>query len=65
MEDAKTAHSFIQRKVLHGRFNGWLLIDECSMLPAPVVTLLENLATMGIKFVLFGDWNQLSPPMNR
>jgi hypothetical protein len=65
LEDAKTAHSFIQRHVLHGRFNGWLLIDECSMLPAPVVTLLENLATMGVKFVLFGDWNQLSPPMNR
>ena len=65
LEDAKTAHSFIQRHVLHGRFNGWLLIDECSMLPAPVLTLLENLANMGVKFVLFGDWNQLSPPMNR
>ena len=65
LEDAKTAHSFIQRHVLHGRFNGWLLIDECSMLPAPVLTLLENLVNMGVKFVLFGDWNQLSPPMNR
>ena len=65
LEDAKTAHSFIQRRVLHGRFDGWLLIDECSMLPAPVLTLLENLVNMGVKFVLFGDWNQLSPPLNR
>jgi Cdc6-like AAA superfamily ATPase len=65
LKDAVTAHSFIHRYILHGRFKGgWLLIDECGMLPAPVLTMLEGLAHMGVKFVLFGDWNQLPPPMN-
>ncbi len=65
--DASTAHAFIHRRVLHGSFSGWLLIDECSMMPALLLTLLENLASVpgNVKFVLFGDWNQLLPPMNR
>jgi len=63
--DAKTAHSFIHKHVLHGRFAGFLLIDECSMLPASVLTLLESLALMNVKFILFGDWSQLPPPLNR
>ena len=63
---AQTVHSFIHRHVLHGRFSGWLLVDECSMLSAPLATLLEQLANMeeGVRFVLFGDWEQLHPPMN-
>ena len=35
------------------------------MLPAPLLTLLEGLELMGVKFVLMGDWHQLQPPMNR
>jgi hypothetical protein len=37
------------------------------MLPATLVTLLEQLASKAgnVKFALFGDWNQLLPPMNR
>ncbi len=34
------------------------------MLPAALATLLEQLANMDVRFVLFGDWNQLHPPMN-
>ena len=52
-------------EILHGRFTGWLLIDEVSMLPAGLAPLLENLATARVKFVLFGDFNQLLPPCNR
>jgi ATP-dependent exoDNAse (exonuclease V) alpha subunit len=64
--DASTVHSFIHHFVLNGSFSGWLLIDECSMLSALLVTLLENLASVpGVKIVLFGDFNQLLPPMNR
>jgi hypothetical protein len=64
LQDAKTAHSFIHRFVLHGRFHGWLLIDECYMLPASVLSLLEQLATVGVKFCIFGGWRQLPPPLN-
>ena len=65
--DASTVHSFIHHFVLHGSFSGWLLIDEFSLLPATLLTLLENLRSLpgNVKFVLFGDWNQLLPPMNR
>jgi hypothetical protein len=64
-DDASTARAFVHRHVLHGRFRGWLLVDEVSMMPATLVTLLENLAVLGVKIVMFGDWNQLLPPMNR
>ena len=58
---------FIHHFVLHGRFTGWPLIDEFSLLPATLLTLLENLRGLpgNLKLVLFGDWNQLMPPMNR
>ena len=55
---AQTVHSSIHSHVLHGRFSGWLLVDARSMLPAPLATLLEQLANMQeeVRFVLFGDW---------
>ena len=65
--DASTAHAFVHKNVLHGSFSGVLLIDECSMMPALLLTLLENLASLpgNIRFILFGDWEQLLPPLNR
>jgi hypothetical protein len=51
--DASTVHSFIHHFVLHGSYSGWLLIDECSMLSALLLTLLENLASVpGVKIVI-------------
>jgi len=64
LDDARTAHHFVIRHVLNGSFRGWVLIDEIGMLPAVLLTLLENLHILQVKFVMFGDWNQLSPPMN-
>ena len=64
LKDAKTAHSFVFRNVLNGSFKGWLLIDEVGMLPASILTVLENLATLDVKFVMFGDWHQLGPPLD-
>ncbi len=53
--------------MLNGFFSGWLLIDECGMLSALLLTLLASLASVpgNVRFVLFGDFNQLLPPMNR
>jgi hypothetical protein len=34
------------------------------MIPAVLLSILENLNVLGVKFVFFGDWNQLPPPMD-
>lgn len=62
--DAQTAHHFAIRHVLNGSFRGWLLIDEIGMIPTVLLTVLENLSVLGVKFAMFGDWNQLSAPMD-
>ena len=59
----QTAHSFIHRNVLHGRYKGWLLIDEISMMCLPLLAALETLSLSGCKIVCFGDYDQL-PPIN-
>ena len=64
LKDVMTAYSFVHRYVLHGRYDGRLLIDEISMLPATILTVLEQLVNAGARFVCFGDFNQLPPPMN-
>jgi hypothetical protein len=41
-----------------------VLVDEVGMIPAVLLSLLENLHVLGVRFALFGDWNQLPPPMD-
>jgi hypothetical protein len=55
LKDAQTAHHFAIRHVLTGSFRGWVLIDEVGMIPAVLLSILENLNVLGVKFVLFGD----------
>eukprot|EP00973_Karenia_brevis_P049599 6883126-Karenia_brevis.AAC.1 len=62
--DAETAHHFAHHHVLGGSYSGWLIIDEVFMLPATLLTILENLAVAGVKILAFGDPNQLPPPVN-
>ena len=64
LEDAETAHHFAIRHVLTGSFRGWVLVDEVGMLPAVLLSILENLHVLGVQFAMFGDWNQLPPPMD-
>ena len=59
----KTAHSFVHRFVQYGRYKGYLLIDEVSMMCLPLLAALETLSLSGCKIVCFGDWDQL-PPIN-
>jgi len=59
----QTAHSFVHTFVQHGRFKGWLLIDEVSMMCLPLLAALETLSLADVKIVCFGDWEQL-PPIN-
>ena len=62
--DAETAHHFAHHHVLGGSYSGWLIIDEVFMLPAMLLTILENLAVAGVKILAFGDPHQLPPPVN-
>jgi hypothetical protein len=62
--DGQTAHSFVHRFVKHGRFKGWLLIDEVSMLNLPLLVALETLSLAECKIVCFGDFDQLGPICN-
>jgi hypothetical protein len=64
LEDAETAHHFAIRHVLTGSFRGWVLVDEVGMLPAVLLSIIENLHVLGVKVAMFGDWNQLPPPMD-
>jgi hypothetical protein len=64
LQDAETAHHFAILHVLTGSFHGWVLVDEIGMLPAVLLSILENLHVLGVRFVMFGDWNQLPPPMD-
>jgi hypothetical protein len=64
LKDAETAHHFAIRHVLTGSFRGWALIDEVGMIPAVLLSILESLNVLGVKFVLFGDWSQLPPPLD-
>ncbi len=61
--NGQTAHSFVHRFVQHGRYKGYLLIDEVSMMCLPLLAALETLSLSGCKIVCFGDWDQL-PPIN-
>jgi hypothetical protein len=59
----RTAHSFVHRFVQYGRFKGYLLVDEVSMMCLPLLAALETLSLSGCKIICFGDWDQL-PPIN-
>jgi len=59
----KTAHSFVHRFIQYGRYKGYILIDEVSMMCLPLLAALETLSLSSCKIVCFGDWNQL-PPIN-
>ncbi len=59
--EGQTAHSFVYRFVQYGRYKGWLLIDEVSMMNLPLLVALETLSLARCKIVCFGDWDQLPP----
>ncbi len=59
----QTAHSFVHRFVTHGTYEGWLFIDEISMMPLSLLAALATLDLGKIKIVCFGDWDQI-PPIN-
>ena len=50
----KTAHSFVHRFVRYGRYKGYLLVDEVSMMCLPLLVALETLSLSGCKIVCFG-----------
>ena len=60
---AQTLHSFCHRHVLHGTFEGWVLIDEVSQVSLQLAACLEKLALSKCKLVCFGDRLQLGPIM--
>ena len=61
--NGQTAHSFAHRFIQHGRYKGYLLIDEISMMCLPLLAALETLSLSGCRIICFGDWDQL-PPIN-
>jgi hypothetical protein len=60
---AQTLHSFCHKHVLHGTFQGWVLIDEISQVSLQLAACLEKLELSGCKLVCFGDRLQLGPIM--
>ena len=63
---AMTAHSFAQKRVLHGTFSGSVvLIDEISFMSIDLLAALEQLRLKGVRLFAFGDFRQLPPVCNR
>ena len=64
--DAKTAHGFAMRQILHGSFSGQVvLVDEISFMSVDLLAALEHLRLKGVRIICFGDFGQLPPIRNR
>jgi len=61
--EGQTAHSFVHGFVQNGRYEGWLFIDEISMMTLPLLAHLETLRLGKVKILCFGDFDQL-PSIN-
>jgi len=57
--EGQTAHSFVHRFVQNGRYEGWLFIDEISMVTLPLLAAIESLSLGKVKILCFGDFDQL------
>ena len=54
---ATTAHSFAQKRVLHGTFAGQVvLIDEISFMSIDLLAVLEQFRIKGVRLLAFGDF---------
>ena len=63
---AVTAHSFVQKHVLHGTFSGSvILIDEVGFLSIDINAVAEQLRLKGARLISLGDFRQLPPVCNR
>ncbi len=61
LPDGHTAHYFLCRFGMKEQFKGWILLDEISMLPLPLLAAFDQLRMNGTKICIFGDWHQLAP----
>ena len=60
LPDGHTAHYFLCRFGMRGHYKGWILLDEISMLPLPLLAAFDQLRKNGTKICTFGDWHQFS-----
>ena len=60
--DGCTVHYFLG-KYSNYAFEGWVLLDEISMLTLPLIAALSQMAVT-IKIICFGDFQQLNPVFN-
>ena len=61
LPDRHAAHYFHARLEMRESFKGWILLDEISMIPLPVLAAFDQLRQNGTKICTFGDWGQLPP----
>ena len=64
LPDADTVHHFVGKYAMKGSFQGWILLDEVSMVVLPLLAALDQLRLNGTKICTFGDWDQLPPVGN-
>ncbi len=65
-EGGLTACSFVLRNVLHGTFNGGVvMIDEISFMSLELLAALEHLRLKGVRLICFGDYLQFTPISNQ
>lgn len=57
--EGQTAHCFVDRFVQNGRYEGWLFINEISMITLPLLVAIEALMLGKVKILSFGDFDQL------
>ena len=57
--EGQTIQSFLYRYVLNGSFQGWLILDEISVLTISVLNFISTLLNGNVRFILLGDFFQL------
>ena len=60
--DGTTVHYFLGKYSKYA-FEGWVLLDEISMLTLPLIAALSQMVSR-MKIICFGDFDQLNPCFN-